>query len=77
MSDAQLDRRNVLIGTAAWAAATAIASCADAAPTTKAALPFAPVLQGSHKVEPLSFDPALSQAYGSSARWEEHGAFVA
>lgn len=57
MIDSQLDRRTVLIGTAALTATAAIASQADAAPNTKPAAPFAPVLQGNHKVEPLSFDP--------------------
>jgi Fe-Mn family superoxide dismutase len=58
MSNSQLDRRDVLLGAAALAATAAIASKADAAPNSKLASPFAPVLQGSHKIEPLSFDPA-------------------
>lgn len=58
MSHPQLDRRDVLIGAAALAATSIVASDAAAAPSTKPAAPFAPVLQSSHKVEPLSFDPA-------------------
>lgn len=58
MSNPPLARRDVLIGAAALAATSVVASKADAAPSTKAAPPFAPVLQGNHKVEPLSFDPA-------------------
>jgi Fe-Mn family superoxide dismutase len=58
MSDSQLDRRDVLIGTAALIATAALASSAEAAPNNKPAPPMAPVLQGGHKVEPLSFDPA-------------------
>jgi Fe-Mn family superoxide dismutase len=58
MSDSQLGRRDVLIGTAALAATAALASSAEAAPNNKPASPMAPVLQASHKVEPLSFDPA-------------------
>jgi Fe-Mn family superoxide dismutase len=58
MSDSQLDRRDVLIGTAALAVTAALASSAEAAPNNKPASPMAPVLQANHKVEPLSFDPA-------------------
>lgn len=61
--DTQMDRRDVLIGTAAIAAMAVIASTASAAPhgpTAKSAQAqeSGPVLQGIHKVEPLSFDPA-------------------
>jgi Fe-Mn family superoxide dismutase len=52
----------MLIGAAALAAGAAYASTVDAAPNQKAVaagpLASGPVLQGTHKVEPLSFDPA-------------------
>lgn len=59
MNDSQLDRRDLLIGTAALAAAAVVSSKAEAAPPVKAAPPTVPAaLQGNHKVEPLGFDPA-------------------
>jgi superoxide dismutase, Fe-Mn family len=58
MSESSMDRREVLIGSAALIAATGFASEAEATPPKQVAATEGPVLQGTHKVEPLSFDPA-------------------
>src|SRR5689334_4257233 len=62
--DSRMDRRNVLLGTAAVAVTAALASHASAAPPASQGAKGAhapdsgPALQGAHKIEPLSFNPA-------------------
>lgn len=62
--DSQVDRRDVLFGTAALAATAVFASHASATPPAQKGAKGAntpdsgPALQGAHKVEPLAFNPA-------------------
>lgn len=59
MDESKLARREVLLGAAALAATVAYAPRAEAAPNAKAVAPPPTLaLQGNHKVEPLTFDPA-------------------